>query len=206
MGRFKAKAPVGTPPHGGLQHAYRPHRPFDPIPLREIDVSGSPRPGSSGHVRRSFFVRHDRCASAFLRPFAPRALPRFIATMDALTPARRLAPSFPDRSPCFTHTPFRTVPSPTTLRAPVVDFARYPSPRRASKAFFLRPSVGTSPSASRLVGRVWPNRVRLLRTGRSPSVASHPASRRRSYRRLQAGERILGGDFHPSERVRLQAH
>ncbi len=46
----------------------------------------------------------DHLASTFLRPLAPRALPRFNATMGALTPAR-LSP--PDRSPRFMYTTFR---------------------------------------------------------------------------------------------------
>jgi hypothetical protein len=37
-----------------------------------------------------------------------------------------------------------------------------------------------------------------LRMDRSPPAAPHPASRRRSCIRLQAGERIPEGDFHPS--------
>jgi len=45
-----------------------------------------------------------------------------------------------------------------------------------------------------------------LRTGRSPSVASHPASRRRSYSRLQTGERMSDGDLHPADYVCAQAH
>src|SRR5438105_1149506 len=40
----------------------------------------------------------------------------------------------------------------------------------------------------------------------SPSVAPHPASRRRSYARLQAGVGIPGEDFHLPDRLRLQAH
>ena len=46
----------------------------------------------------------------------------------------------------------------------------------------------------------------ILRTDVSPPVALHPASRRRSYLRLQAGERLPGGDLHPSDRVHFQAH
>ena len=40
----------------------------------------------------------------------------------------------------------------------------------------------------------------------SPHIASHPASRRRSYVQLQAGERIPEEDFHLSVLVRFQAH
>ena len=46
------------------------------------------------------------------------------------------------------------------------------------------------PSPSRLADNARPNRVRLLQTGRSPPVASHPASWRRSYVRLQARRAI----------------
>jgi len=46
----------------------------------------------------------------------------------------------------------------------------------------------------------------ILRTGRSPSVAPHPASLRRSYGRLQAGEGLPGGDSHPSDKMRSRAH
>jgi len=40
------------------------------------------------HCRRSLFAWYAHLASTFLRPFAPRALSRFFAHMDALTPAR----------------------------------------------------------------------------------------------------------------------
>ena len=46
----------------------------------------------------------------------------------------------------------------------------------------------------------------ILRTGHSPPVALHPASRRRSYGRLQAGEGLPEEDLHLSDKVRLQAH
>ena len=62
------------------------------------------------HSRRSscLVLRHSPCASTSLHPLAPRALPRFVATTDALTPVRRLfGPcghehrSSPDGSPCL---------------------------------------------------------------------------------------------------------
>ena len=46
----------------------------------------------------------------------------------------------------------------------------------------------------------------ILRMSCSPPVAPHPASRRRSYLRLQAGERMPEEDFHLPDHVRLQAH
>ena len=45
-----------------------------------------------------------------------------------------------------------------------------------------------------------------LRTGRSPPVAPHPDSRRRSYHRLQAGERVPEEDSHLSDQTHLQTH
>jgi len=70
----------------GLQHALRPHCTFNPPPLIGADLSHLLSP--FGHYRRSIFVHCGLHASTFLRPFAPRALPRFYAPMDALTPAR----------------------------------------------------------------------------------------------------------------------
>ncbi len=66
--------------------------------------------------------------------------------------------------------------------------------------------VWASPLASWLA--TTPGRITfvILRTDDSPPVALHPASRRRSYLRLQAGERLPEGDFHPSDRVHSQAH
>ena len=154
---------------------------------------------SHWHSRRCALKRRVHCASAFLRPLAPRALPRFDATMGALTPARL---SSPDRSPRFMYTAFVTIPSPTTRCTPAAAFARYPSARRVSRfrGFRLRHSSASSPVA--------PGRIEfvILRTGRSPPVASHPASRRRSYSRLQAGERIPEADFHRSDHVHSRAH
>jgi hypothetical protein len=46
----------------------------------------------------------------------------------------------------------------------------------------------------------------LLRTGGSPSMALHLASRRRSYRWVRAGERLPGEDLHLSVMAPLQAH
>ena len=46
----------------------------------------------------------------------------------------------------------------------------------------------------------------MLRTGHSPRVAPHPASRRRSFLWLQAGERLPEEDLHLSDLVHLQTH
>ncbi len=52
---------------------------------------------------------------------------------------------------------------------------------------------------------ITPGRIEfvILRTGRSPPAALHPASRRRSCSWLQAGERIPEEDFHLSDHSRF---
>src|SRR6266513_5790387 len=61
-------------------------------PPTVADVCGLWRRGLPRHFRRwaLALMGLGLHASTFLRPLAPRALPRFIATMDALPPAGRL--------------------------------------------------------------------------------------------------------------------
>ena len=66
--------------------------------------------------------------------------------------------------------------------------------------------VRTSPFTRRLVKTSGRIEFVILRTDSSSPVASHPASRRRSYIRLQAGERMPEEDSHLSDHVRSQAH
>ena len=70
----------------GLQHTLRPYRAFHPVPLAGAGFSCLLSP--CGHCRRFAFARYGLHLSTFLPPLAPRALPRFFATMEALTPAR----------------------------------------------------------------------------------------------------------------------
>jgi hypothetical protein len=150
-------------------------------------------------------------SSTFLRPFAPRPLRRFNATMDALTPmepALRLGahehrPNTPQVSRI--HLPdLPTIPPPTTWCArPSLYHAahqrrRLPTPQWGP--------VWVSPLSSRLTAA--PGRIEfvILRTGRSPPAALHPASRRRSYGRLQTGERLSEEDLHLPDRVNCPAH
>ena len=137
-------------------------------------------------------------ASTFLVPFAPRPLRRFPATMEPLTP-RQVSRST-EVSPLHVTRPFVTIPPPNTPAPPS------PLSHATPQLDGFPSQVQASPLASRLAGVVRPNRVRLLRTGASPPVALHPASRRRSYLRLQAGERMPEEDLHLSERVRSRAH
>ncbi len=135
-----------------------------------------------------------RCsASTSLPPFAPRPLRRFNATMEALT---SVCVSPAHRSPCFTHSTVLTIPSPTTGCPLFLLYSRYlglsgtgllplyliVTSRNAGPGnrFRLRQRDAGSPVAHGRIGFV------ILRTGRSPPVALHPASRRRSYSRLQA--------------------
>ena len=121
----------------------------------------------------------------------------FITTMGTLNPVR-LSSSY--RPPYVTCAAFLTIPAPTTLCTPRRSFNTLP----VSSTGLPNTSGSRLRSlASRLAGSTRPNRVRYLRTGRSPPVASHPASWRRSYSRLQAGERMPGGDSHPSDCARL---
>jgi len=134
--------------------------------------------------------------------FAPRPLRHFSATMKALTPVRLSSraqvsllnvPNLP------------TILPPNTRWTPVVALTPYPSaqqishpgtqatqclPRRGSRLHHWLAGSSISPGRNGFV---------ILRTGRSPPVALHPASRRRSYIRLQAGEGIPGEDFHLSD-------
>jgi hypothetical protein len=85
-------------------------------------------------------------------------------------------------------------PSPNTRQSLDVAFVRYPSAHRVSRFLGSRLHHWLAGSPN-LAGRI---EFVILRMDRSPPAAPHPASRRRSCSRLQAGERIPGGDFHPS--------
>src|SRR5262245_28868977 len=180
----------------GRQHANGPRTRFHPSPSRQ-DLSGLL---SQRHCRRCVFQMLGHSPSIFLVPFAPPALPGFIATMEPLTPVSHLPGSRQvSLCPVFDY-PF--IPSPTTLSPSEIAFARYPSASRTSAcrgpgfAFVRQARQSTRP-----------NRVHfMLRTERSPSVAPYPASRRRSYFRIQAGERVPEEDLHLSSQTPLQTH
>ncbi len=81
----------------------------------------------------------------------------------------------------------------SAILAPFIGFPRRLWMRPRPCADLSAPQVFSqaSPLASRLAGPSGRIEFVLLRTGRSPSVASHPASRRRSYGRLQNYDAIL---------------
>jgi hypothetical protein len=171
----------------------------------------SPTRLAQGHSRRLGFDPTFRYSSTFLRPFAPSPLRDFLATMDALTPvgpALRSSNSNMNtvsvrRQVSLIHVSDLPIPpSPTTPQALDADFSRYPSSRRVSRwrGSRLHHSLAGSPT---LTGRI---EFLIVRMDRSPPVAPHPVSRRRSYSWLQAGERIPEEDFHLSNQTRFQAH
>jgi hypothetical protein len=163
----------------GLQHARAPHRWFDPRPTG-ADLSALR--SLHGHWRRWAFLGCVAHAVTSLRPFAPRPLRRFPATMTALTPGPRgssaplsmnTARSRP-RSPCFTCTAVDPVLSPPTCWRRPLAFTRYPSAADASRP--VDRGLGfVGPSRTRHSSK--PSRVRCLRTGISPPIASDPTSR-----------------------------
>ena len=93
---------------GSRQHVFSPHGRFRPLPSG-ADFSGLLR--LFRHFRRSCFHLCVPQHSPSCNAFAPCQLLHFIATMIALTPARRFFDPLgghehhpcPDRSPCLTH-------------------------------------------------------------------------------------------------------
>ena len=136
--------------------------------------------------------------------------------MDALTPARRALRTgrFPQGNPAHERPPdLRTGLSASWVRpsdhsasnhliAPPIAPARYPSASTASSKSRsgLRHKRAGSPDNPAESSSL------TLRTGRSPPVASHPSSRRRSYFQLQDGERIPEEDSHLSDQTHSQTH
>ena len=159
----------------GRQHALRPHRRLDPRPTG-TDLSGVSSP--FGQLCRCVPRRHRLPHPPSYAPWLHARYRRFPATMGALTPVRLSL--FPTGLPAS-----RTRPSrPFRLQPPSAPRRRFCTlPLSATGVPVSRERA--SPVPSRLAATPRPNRVRHLRTGRSPPVASHPALRRRSYRRLQ---------------------
>ena len=161
-----------------------------------------------GHSRWLRFCLDRRYSSTSLPPLAPSPLRDFSATTEALTPVRPALRSlhehrlFGEQVSLIHVSDLPIPPSPTTPQALDTDFARYPSSRRVShsRGSRLHLSYAGSPT---LTGRI---EFVILRMDRSPPVAPHPASRRRSYSWLQAGERIPEEDSHLSDQTRFQAH
>ena len=84
-----------------------------PFPLCGQGFSRLLSPHITGHSREFCLVESGHRASIFLRPFAPRALPRFHTTMDALTPAQWVL-----RASRTKHPPFPEQVSPVNTARP----------------------------------------------------------------------------------------
>ena len=162
------------------------------IRLMAVEFSGSL--GQAATRYRCVF-RVTNCSSpTFLPSLAPHPLRRFIATMegsDSCTPLANVQVSLlhvltlPDHSvpnhlvfPCLALYP---LPCSQLNRSPISRPFVFPiDSGHRQNGSRLRHSLAGSPNTRGRNGFV------ILRTGRSPPVALHPASRRRSYSRLQA--------------------
>ena len=178
----------------GCQHPLCPYRQFDQAPLAH-ELSGASHP--FGYCLRLEFCQFEHCVSTFLHPLAPPELPGFSATMGAVTPGR-LALRLPVerehplwRRPGLPALGHRTVRSFRLQPPPVVPASFWGLARRAYRTTLRWPPFGGRASLGlRHWGAGSPRRLAessllVFRTNRSPPVASHPASRRRSYPWLQ---------------------
>ena len=125
-------------------------------------------------------------------PFAPRPLRRFLATMGALTPARLSADAQVSRIDAHVrhdHSVSNHLTG-SCRRFHTLPFSATGFPASAGSGLrHLAAGSSTPPGRIEFVS---------LRTDHSSPIALHLASRRRSYGRLQAGERLPGRDLHPS--------
>ena len=136
----------------GCQHTVCPDARFGPSPFLPDRSDLCSR---FGHSRRWVFRTAGHPVSTFLCPFAPQALPCFIATMGTLTPARPALPSFGQRC-----RPLHLAGLPASHTRPLLPFRPQP-PRRPCCRFITRPlsATGTpyrvqaSPFYCRLAGR-----------------------------------------------------
>jgi hypothetical protein len=166
--------------HQGRQHANGPDARFGASPqgMRRFGLL-SPR-----HCRRGVFRTLGHSPSIFLEPFAPPALPGFLATMAPLTPAR------PSLVPCRSLGVMGSAFRPFRLQPPGVPRHRFNTLPLSVTGFRFR--SGLRHLAAGSPRHPAESSSLALRTGRSPPGTPHPASRRRSSVRLQAGERLLG--------------
>ena len=172
-----------------------------------------PRGLARRHSRRGDLVQPVPSASTFLRSLRSRpvtALLRYYGRCDSC-PLRRGSARVISRRPpdrllhgqvSLIHVTRSSDPSVSNHPcAPTVVFSRYPSTPWASRC-----RVWASPFPGRLASRTGRIEFLIVRMGRSPPVAPHAVSRRRSYLWLQAGERLPGKDFHLPNHARFQAH
>ena len=176
-------------------------------------LSGHPAPAGLAvrHSPRCGFCVTGLHSSTFLSPFARRPLRRFNATTDALTPVglalrgKHLNSSLSSPQVSLIHA--RNLLDHSVVNHPVLPRHRFHTlPLSVTDFRPLSERSGFHPSlagSSQTPGRIT---FVILRTDRSPPVAPHPASRRRSDGRLQVGERRPEADLHLSDCARFQAH
>ena len=175
--------------------------------FRLASTEAAPACLARGHWRWLSFCPDRRHASTSLPPLAPSPLRDFTATMEALTPVRpALRPLhehrlFSEQVSLIHASDLLIIPPPTTLGLP--PSLSHPTPQRVGLPTRVGPGFATESQARQLSGRI---AFVFLRTDRSPPAAPHPASRRRSGSRLQAGEAVPEEDFHLSDQMRFQAH
>jgi hypothetical protein len=205
MREARVTSPRVVPRVKGRQQPCRPLRRYEPRHVC-VDRSGALSPYARYEQSvRVYFRRLELHVSTFLHPFAPPALPGFLATMGALTPARRLfvpllgaMNSAWNRTglPVSCHRIFRSFrlqpPTVVPTRFWVFQCQAYRttlpwSPFRGLESVGLRLFPAGSPQRSAESSSL------ALPTNRSPPVALHPASRRRSYFRLQSARTLWQG-------------
>jgi hypothetical protein len=184
----------------GCQHPFRPDARFNPVPSGPDLSSLRSR---FRHSRWFVFRRSFRHVSTSLRSLGSIPITGF-RRYYGRSDSRPVGSSVPYRQRehllcservSLLYAPELPIPlSPTTHHPLDIALARYPSACRVSRLLGsrLRHCSAGSPG---LAGRI---EFVILRMDRSPPAALHPASQRRSCSRLQAGERMPGGDLHPS--------
>ena len=161
------------------------------------------------HSRRLVFCSVTYSPSTSLRALRSipiTGLPRYYGRSDSCPVGSSVAWRQHEHRLCaeqvsLLHAPELPIPpSPNTHQSLDIAFARYPSAHRVSRRIGSRLHHWLAGSPA-LAGRI---EFVNLRMDRSPPAALHPASRRRSCSRLQAGERLPEGDFHPSVQYNKQ--
>ena len=145
---------------------------------------------AQGHSRRFEFDLNLRYSSTFLRSLRSLSItrvPRYYGRSDSCRPgssapvAGSMNTVSGNQQVSLIHVSDLPIPpSPTTPQALDADFARYPSSHRVSHSCGSRLHLCLAGSPT-LTGRI---EFVILRMDRSPPVAPHPASRRRSCLRL----------------------
>ena len=167
-------------------------------------------------------------SSTSLHPLAPPKLPGFLATMGALTPVRLALRTGRSAlaNPAHEHRPVCRTGLPSSRHRTFRPFCLHPpaaaledrfwfrlrglprSPAWAGASTFRVPAsvIRASPLARRLAATAGRIEFVILRTGRSPPVAPHLSSWRRSFHQIQSSEPNSGEDFHLSDSMRSKAH